>query len=258
MIKRIEENCKKLKLGRTVAENIKKIDLTDKYEFILRLLEMEVEHRDIQRRTRNIVSAGFYAARPVEQKIAQAACFQATMDDYVFGDITLPDMLNIDDLKSLKFIKNRENLIMYGNPGTGKTHLGTALGVEACKMDFKTGFFRTASLVNKLTEAKKANELGRLYNKLSRLDLLILDEWGYVPLDKEGSRLLFQIISDCYETRSVIITTNLEFSKWINIFYDKEMTAAMIDRLIHHSHLLLFEGESYRVKNSLIRKEPQA
>lgn len=244
MIKRIEENCKKLKLGRTVAENIKKIDLTDKYEFILRLLEMEVEHRDIQRRTRNIVSAGFYAVK--------------TMDDYVFGDITLPDMLNIDDLKSLKFIKNRENLIMYGNPGTGKTHLGTALGVEACKMDFKTGFFRTASLVNKLTEAKKANELGRLYNKLSRLDLLILDEWGYVPLDKEGSRLLFQIISDCYETRSVIITTNLEFSKWINIFYDKEMTAAMIDRLIHHSHLLLFEGESYRVKNSLIRKEPQA
>jgi DNA replication protein DnaC len=240
MIKRIEENCKKLKLGRTLADNIKKIELTDKYEFILKLFEMEVEHRDIQRRTRNISSAGFYAMK--------------TLSDYSFTDITLPDKINIVDLKSAEFIKNKENLIMYGNPGTGKTHLATALGIEACRMDFKTGFFRTASLVNKLTEAKKANELGRLYNKLSKLNLLILDEWGYVPLDKEGSQLLFQIISDCYETRSVIITTNLEFSKWINIFYDKEMTAAMIDRLIHHSHLLLFEGESYRVKNSLIRK----
>ena len=240
MIKRIEENCRKLKLGRTLADNIKKIELTDKYEFILKLFEMEVEHRDVQRRTRNISSAGFYAMK--------------TLADYSFADITLPDKINIVDLKSAEFIKNKENLIMYGNPGTGKTHLATALGIEACGMDFKTGFFRTASLVNKLTEAKKANELGRLYNKLSKLDLLILDEWGYVPLDKEGSQLLFQIISDCYETRSVIITTNLEFSKWINIFYDKEMTAAMIDRLIHHSHLLLFEGESYRVKNSLIRK----
>ena len=240
MIKRIEENCKKLKLGKTLVDNIKKIELTDKYEFILKLFEMEVEHRDIQRRTRNISSAGFYAMK--------------TLADYSFTDITLPDKINIVDLKSAEFIKNKENLIMYGNPGTGKTHLATALGIEACGMDFKTGFFRTASLVNKLTEAKKANELGRLYNKLSKLDLLILDEWGYVPLDKEGSQLLFQIISDCYETRSVIITTNLEFSKWINIFYDKEMTAAMIDRLIHHSHLLLFEGESYRVKNSLIRK----
>ena len=240
MIKRIEENCKKLKLGRTLADNIKKIELTDKYEFILKLFEMEVGHRDIQRRTRNISSAGFYAMK--------------TLSDYSFTDITLPDKINIVDLKSAEFIKNKENLIMYGNPGTGKTHLATALGIEACRMDFKTGFFRTASLVNKLSEAKKANELGRLYNKLSKLNLLILDEWGYVPLDKEGSQLLFQIISDCYETRSVIITTNLEFSKWINIFYDKEMTAAMIDRLIHHSHLLLFEGESYRVKNSLIRK----
>ena len=240
MIKRIEENCRKLKLGRTLADNIKKVELTDKYEFILKLFEMEVEHRNVQRRTRNISSAGFYAMK--------------TLADYSFADITLPDKINIVDLKSAEFIKNKENLIMYGNPGTGKTHLATALGIEACRMDFKTGFFRTASLVNKLSEAKKANELGRLYNKLSKLNLLILDEWGYVPLDKEGSQLLFQIISDCYETRSVIITTNLEFSKWINIFYDKEMTAAMIDRLIHHSHLLLFEGESYRVKNSLIRK----
>jgi len=116
------------------------------------------------------------------------------------------------------------------------------------------GFYRTSSLVNKLVEAKKNNELIKLLNKLSKLDLVIMDEWGYIPLDREGSQLLFQVISDCYEIKSVIITTNLEFGKWVNIFYDKEMTAAMIDRLVHHSHLLMFEGDSFRVKNSLIKK----
>ena len=89
--------------------------------------------------------------------------------------------------------------------------------------------------------------------KLSKAELLICDEWGYVPLDRDGSKLLFQVISDCYEQRSVIITTNLEFSKWVNIFYDEQMTAAMIDRLVHHSYLLLFDGQSYRIKNSLMK-----
>jgi DNA replication protein DnaC len=89
---------------------------------------------------------------------------------------------------------------------------------------------------------------------IAKTDLLICDEWGYVPLDQAGSKLLFQVISDCYEQRSVIITTNLEFSKWVNVFYDEQMTAAMIDRLVHHSYLLLFDGQSYRIKNSLMRE----
>ena len=121
--------------------------------------------------------------------------------------------------------------------------------------DMKVGFYRTAGLVNKLLEARQERELEKFFRKLSKLDLIICDEWGYVPLDKEGGQLLFQVISDCYETKSLIITTNLEFSKWVNIFYDQEMTAAMIDRLIHHSHLLLFQGESWRLKHSLANKK---
>ncbi len=93
-------------------------------------------------------------------------------------------------------------------------------------------------------------------NSIRRLFFLICDEWGYVPLDRAGAKLLFQVISDCYEQRSVVITTNLEFSKWVNVFYDEQMTDAMIDRLVHHSYLLLFDGESYRIKNSLLRDYP--
>jgi len=99
----------------------------------------------------------------------------------------------------------------------------------------------------------KGRELVQLLKKLSKAELLICDEWGYVPLDRDGSKLLFQVISECYEQRSVIITTNLEFSKWVNIFYDDQMTAALIDRLVHHSYLLIFDGQSYRIKNSLMK-----
>jgi len=236
----IEEYCKKLKLGKNLLYNIKKIDIEDKYEFISELFRLEVEHRDIARRNFKMKSAGFYTLK--------------YLDDYNFADVKLPHQLPLEGLKNLSFLSNKENIIMYGNPGTGKTHLATALGIEAVKKDFNVGFYRTSSLVNKLVEAKKNNELIKLLNKLSKLDLVIMDEWGYIPLDREGSQLLFQVISDCYEIKSVIITTNLEFGKWVNIFYDKEMTAAMIDRLVHHSHLLMFEGDSFRVKNSLIKK----
>jgi len=108
--------------------------------------------------------------------------------------------------------------------------------------------------VNRLSEAKKEGKLGKLVTSLGKLDLLICDEWGYVPLDREAAQLLFQIISDSYEQRSVIITTNLEFSRWVGIFYDEQMTAAMIDRLIHHGYLLLFDGPSNRVRESLMRQ----
>ncbi len=111
-------------------------------------------------------------------------------------------------------------------------------------------FYRTAALVNHLTDAKAKGELRRLMRQVEKCDLLICDEWGYIPFEKEGSQLLFQIISECYEKRSVIITTNLEFSKWNGIFYDEKMTAAIIDRLIHHSYLLVFSGQSYRLTHS--------
>ena len=141
---------------------------------------------------------------------------------------------------------------MYGNVGTGKTHLSIALGVEACKKGIEVRFYRTSALVNKLAELKKAGTLSVFLKNLNKADLLIFDEWGYVPLDRDGAQLLFHVVADCYETRSLIITTNLEFVKWVNVFYDEKMTAAMIDRLVHHSHLVVFDGPSYRVRHSLM------
>ena len=107
--------------------------------------------------------------------------------------------------------------------------------------------------MNTLTKLNDEGELDEYLKSLSKLDLLICDEWGYVPLHRDGAQLLFQMVSACYEKLSMVITTNLEFSRWVNIFLDEAMTTAIIDRLVHYSHLLIFDGESYRVKNSLIR-----
>jgi DNA replication protein DnaC len=207
---------------------------------LLTLLKMEIEHREESRKARYLKQAGFYTLK--------------TFDGYVFDDIRLPSGTSPEDLKSCRFIEEKRNLILFGNVGTGKTHLATALGVEACKMGFQVRFFRTTALVNQLLAAKKGGTLQKYLKTLEKADLIICDEWGYVPLDRDGSRLLFQVVSDCYERRSIVLTTNLEFSRWVTIFYDEQMTTAMIDRLVHYSHLLVFDGESWRMKNSLIRQ----
>jgi len=108
-------------------------------------------------------------------------------------------------------------------------------------------------LVNLLAEQKKKGNLSKFLKSISKADLLILDEWGYVPLERDGARLLFQVISECYENRSVILTTNLEFSKWVTIFYDEQMTAAIIDRIVHHGHMVIFDGPSKRLKGALMK-----
>lgn len=147
----------------------------------------------------------------------------------------------------------QENLILYGRNGAGKSHMATAIGVEACMQGKKVRFYKTATLVNELTDAKSNGSLTRYLRNISKLDLLISDEWGYLPFDLEGSQLLFQVITDCYEKRSLIITTNIEFSKWNGIFYDDQLTASLIDRLVHHSHLIVFDRDSWRFEHSLMK-----
>jgi DNA replication protein DnaC len=237
----IASACKELKLGKSIVNNMSKIEESDREKFLLRLLEMEIQNRAENRIQRNIKSAGFFTMK--------------SFSDYEYDEVELPANLTVEDIETVEFIRRKENLILYGNSGTGKTHLATAIGIRACIKDMRVGFYRTAGLVNKLLEYRGKGELDKFFKKLSKLDLIICDEWGYVPLDKVGGQLLFQIISDCYETNSLIITTNLEFSKWVNIFYDQEMTAAMIDRLVHHSHLVMFNGDSWRIKNALINKK---
>jgi len=141
--------------------------------------------------------------------------------DYRFDEVKLPSGVTQDYLKQTQFMEEQKNLILYGNVGTGKTHLAIALGTAACRRGLSIGFYRTANLVNQLANAKKAGKLNKLLSPIKKLDLLICDEWGYVPLDREAAQLLFQVISNSYKRRSVVLTTNLEFRRWVSIFYDE-------------------------------------
>ena len=210
-------------------------------EFVLELMMEELTLRDENRRKRLIKRAGF----PVYK----------TFGDYSYQNVKFPPAFCREDLESLEFVSGKKNLVLYGPVGIGKTHITIAAGVKACNLGYKTKFYTVTELVLKLAEARKNGTLERLLRDLRRLDLLILDEWGYVPVDKDGSQLLFRVISDSYESKSLILTTNLEFSKWGGIFTDDQMAAAMIDLLVHHGHLLLFEGKSYRMEHALMRRD---
>ncbi|PNE20138.1 ATP-binding protein [Mesotoga sp. Brook.08.YT.4.2.5.1] len=231
--------CKKLRLGRKIVDVFEEVEADNNQEYLMKILRIALDNRETSRKNRLVKQAGFYALK--------------TFEDFSFEEIRLPQDLSPEELKKASFVDEKKNLILYGNVGTGKTHLAQAIGLEACKQNKVVRFFRTAALVNRLSEAQKKSELNAFMKTLMKADLIICDEWGYVPLDRDGSKLLFQVVSECYEQRSVIITTNLEFSKWVHIFYDEQMTAAMIDRLVHHSHLLLFEGQSFRIRNSLMK-----
>lgn len=235
----IAECCKKLRLSQNLAESSETVEAETFQEYLLELLRLEICNREKARKDRLIKGAGFYSLK--------------SFADFRFDEVKLPSGITPEYLKQGTFIEEIKNLILYGNVGTGKTHLATALGLEACKRGMRVGFYRTATLVNQLSDAKKSGDLSRLLSSIRKMDLLICDEWGYVPPDREAAQLLFQVIAESYEKRSVILTTNLEFSRWIGIFYDEQMTAAMIDRLVHHSYLLIFDGPSNRVRDSLMR-----
>jgi len=232
----ISTYCRELKLGGSLVENIDKIEAATHEEFLLRLFEAEVMKRKAAKKTKILKNAKFDMIK--------------TFADYEFKDIQIPKSISQENIVTAGFIERKENLILFGPVGTGKTHLAMAIGAEACGQFKNVRFYRTAALVNDLIEAKKNGNLNRFLKQLSAIDLLICDEWGYIPFDREGAQLLFQVVADCYERRSVIITTNLEFGKWNAIFYDERLTSAIIDRLIHHSHILMFGGASYRLKNS--------
>lgn len=210
-------------------------------EFLLELMNEELALREENRRKRLIKRAGF----PVYK----------TFEGYSYQNVKFPPAFSREELEQLEFVPGQKNLVLYGPVGIGKTHMAVAAGISACNMGYKTKFYTVTELVLKLAEARKNGTLERLLRDLRGLDLLILDEWGYVPVDKDGSQLLFRVISDSYESKSLILTTNLEFSKWGGIFTDDQMAAAMIDRLVHHGHLLIFEGKSYRMEHALMRRD---
>lgn len=235
------EACKKLRFDSGLAVKAKKIKADTHLEFLLKLFNTEIEERDRKRRNAYMKSAKFDIVK--------------TFEKYTFEDIQFPSTLTPDDIIDCVFIPKRENLILYGNVGSGKTHLAIAAGIAACDAGFKTRFWRTANLVNALTEAKNKGELSHFMRQFDKLDLLICDEWGYIPVDSNGSKLLFQVVSECYERKSIIITTNHEFAQWNSIFADTKITAALLDRIIHHSHILDFTSrDSRRLIDALSNK----
>ena len=231
--------CKELRFSVNMIENAKNIKTENHLEFLAELFKLELQNREIKRKNSYIKSAKFDVLK--------------TFEDYSFDDILIPNSISVDEILGANFVTKKENLILYGNVGSGKTHLAIAAGINACNHGKRVRFFRTSALVNQLVEAKKQGNIVKFMKSLEKCDLLICDEWGYVPLDKEGTKLLFQVIAECYERKSLIITTNLEFSLWNEIFHDEKITAAILDRIIHHSHLLDFRNRpSRRLQNSII------
>lgn len=237
---RIAGYCRRLMLSKEIVTYCEQMATPRQEEFLCQILADELARRELSKKTRLLKRACF----PVYKSFA----------DYEFQCVRMPPTLSQEELLSCQFIGEKKNLVLYGPVGLGKTHMAVALGVRACEMGLNVRFYTVTQLVLKLTEARRNGTLERLINELQRLNLLLLDEWGYVPIDKDGSQLLFRVVSDSYESKSLILTTNLEFSRWGSIFTDEQMAAAMIDRLIHHGHLIMFEGKSYRMEHALMRQ----
>jgi len=229
---------KSLRLSSSLLNIYPDIKADSHEEFLLKLMRELHKDRVEKRRLKNLKNAGFLVLK--------------SLKDYDYTQVQFPDALPLQELESLSFMEKKENLILYGSVGTGKTHLSVGLGVKAINEGKRVIFYRVHDLINQL-ESSDERRVAKVRKDIHKADLLILDEWGYLPLHQGGARLLFDIISNCYETKSIIITTNIEFSKWKGFLFDEKLTAAIVDRLIHHSHMLIFMGQSYRMTNSLMK-----
>lgn len=239
MNNQIEQDMKALKLS-GLMKHWQTIEFKDKEQYISQLLKIEIKEREINRINRLVKAAAF----PIIK----------TLDDFIWSkNIELPRGITKEEIENFSFIEKKENLILMGAVGTGKSHMAIAVALKACQHGKKVKFYTAAGLANLLFEKNKKGMLGQYLNTLKKVDLIVLDEVGFIPLHKDASELLFQVVSDCYERRSMIITSNLEFSHWNTIFGDNRLTAALVDRLIHHSHILVFSGESYRLAQSMSR-----
>ena len=241
MEERIERNMRQLKLG-GMAKSWREVEYRSNEQYVSDLLELELREREANRINRMTRTAGLHVLK--------------TLDEFIWSaQITLPASLTREYMENLKFLSAKENLIFMGTVGTGKTHLATAIALKACQEGKRVRFFTAASLANILMERNAKGTLNGFLSTLKKAELIVVDEVGFVPLYKDAAELLFQVISDCYERKSLIITSNIEFSQWNTVFGDNRLTAALIDRLIHHSHIVIFSGESYRLAQSMQRQK---
>jgi len=240
----IEQTMRTLKLS-GLAKEWRNVVYRDSEQYMRELLEIEVREREANRMTRMVKQAGFRVIK--------------TLDDFVWKQtIEVPAAITRSEIENATFVKNKENLVLMGVQGTGKTHLATAIAMNLCEKGRHVRFFTAPGLANILQEKYQRGTLSNFMTTLRKVELLVLDEVGFITLHKEASELLFQVVSDCYEQKSLIITSNLEFSQWNAVFGNDKLTAAMIDRLIHHSHIIVFSGPSHRLEESVKRQRKGA
>jgi DNA replication protein DnaC len=238
----LRQNLKALKLStmssRLEAHIRQASETQQSYEeFLLGLTDIELQVRADNRLKRRLKEARFPLMK--------------TLDTFQFEKAVGLDARHIRALCTGDYIRQHHNVILLGNSGTGKTHLATSLGVEACKQGFRTRFVTGCGLVNELVEAQEDHVLSRLVKRYAGYDVLILDELGYVPFSKLGAELLFQVLTERHERKSLIVTTNLGFADWTQIFGEATLTAALLDRLTHRASIITCSWASYRLQDAL-------
>jgi DNA replication protein DnaC len=241
----LEEPLRQLRLPTMVREYREAVrQATEAHEgyeaFLLALATRELEQRQTNQVSRRLREARFPLLKTLEQTdLTKWPGFEVTQ---------------VRAYAECQYISRRENIVLLGKHGTGKTHAATVFGVEACRRGYRVLFTTAAHLANTLIEAREERQLKRELARLSRYDLLILDEVGYIPFSTDGAQLLFQVFSDRYEKGSLIVTSNLAFAHWTSVFGDASLTAALLDRLTHHCAIHEFGWESLRFTDSLKRK----
>ena len=240
------ENLKNLKLSamkRDLESHLRQAnqDKSGYDEFLLNLTEAEVSTRKENGYKRRLSEAKFPLMKPLE-----------TFD---FEAAAPLDVRLIQELSGCEYVQKARNVIFLGKSGAGKTHLATSLGIEACKNGIRTRFITGCGLANELIEARDGKALSRIIKRYAGYGLLIIDELGYVPFSKEGGQLIFQILAERHERKPVIITTNMGFGDWTQIFGDANMTAALLDRITHKAHVINCSWDSYRLKETLKNKK---
>jgi DNA replication protein DnaC len=237
----LEHHLKQLRLPTFLREYDKvarqcAAESADYPRYLLRLTEQELLDRERRATERRIHQARF----PVVK----------SLDTFEFLAIPAVNKALVLELARCEFLLRRENVLLLGNSGTGKTHLALALGLSACQRGHRVRFTTTAAMVHELLEAKDEKRLLRYQRQMAGYELLIVDELGFVPLSKSGAELLFEVFSQRYERGSTLVTSNLPFQEWTEVLGSERLTGALLDRLTHHVHILEMNGESYRLKQS--------